>query len=94
MVCGTAGDISTSRLPDSWKARHISDGDQVAVTLPIRQVVHADGEGGKDSGGAARGCCDDEEGGDEGAEDQQADGAPVDDEAAFQAFEGAAVTEQ
>jgi hypothetical protein len=38
VVCGTAGRrLYVATAPDSWKARHISDGDQVAVTLPIRR---------------------------------------------------------
>ena len=38
VVCATAGRrLYVATAPDSWKARHISDGDQVAVTLPIRR---------------------------------------------------------
>src|SRR5659263_156336 len=36
--CGTAGRrLYVATAPDSWKARHIAEGDQVAVTLPIRR---------------------------------------------------------
>jgi hypothetical protein len=38
VVCGTVGrHLYVATAPDSWKARQISDGDQVAVTIPIRR---------------------------------------------------------
>src|SRR5450759_5993641 len=40
VVCGTAGRrLYVATAPYSWKARHISDGDQVAVTLPPGRLV-------------------------------------------------------
>jgi hypothetical protein len=37
VVYGTAGrSLYVVIAPDSWKARHIKDGDRVAVTVPVR----------------------------------------------------------
>jgi Pyridoxamine 5'-phosphate oxidase len=38
VVYGTAGrHVYVVSAPDSWKVRHIRDGDQVAVTVPVRR---------------------------------------------------------